>query len=343
MLKKYDVVTIGGAARDIIFFTDEGVVRENKGDLTRARLACFESGAKIKIEEASFCLGGGACNTVVAFSRLGLAAGVIAKTGRDKEAEKVVEDLREEGVDTNLIDQDKKLITGFSFIVGTGKNKEHTAFLYRGANDELQVNEPLLSKIKTKWVYVTSLSGNNWPLVLRNVTKYAQNSKYKPGAFKKSKGTKLAWNPGQTQIEAGKRGLEKFLGLVDVLILNKDEAMELAMSDTKNIKSEAQMRNAEFLLRTIQGWGPEVVVITCGEKGVHVIVGQQVYFKKAKKVKTVDTTGAGDAFGASFIAGLILFKSIERAMELAVVNSASVVTRVGAQAGLLRREDIADS
>ncbi|NQU78040.1 carbohydrate kinase family protein [Candidatus Falkowbacteria bacterium] len=347
MLKKFDVITIGGVARDVIFFTEEGRVVDNKSDLTKARLACFESGAKIIVDEANFSLGGGASNTAVAFARLGLKTGVIAKTGKDREAEKIIEEMQEEGVDTSFIDQTrllarhgKKTVTGFSFIVGTGKDMEHTAFLYRGANDELQVNEPLLSRIKTSWIYAASLSGNNWPLILRNVGKHVYNSKHKPGTFKKAKGVKFAWNPGQVQIEAGKRRLEKFLEVTDVLILNKDEATELVMSDTRNVKSEAQLKNTEFLLRTIQGWGPEIVVITSGEKGAHVIWNQQVYFHKAKKVKTKDTTGAGDAFGAGFVAGLELFKDTKKALELGILNGARVVTEVGAQEGLMRRDDI---
>lgn len=345
MLKKFDAVTIGGAARDVILFTEEGRIIENKSEPSCARLACFESGAKIKIKKAHFGLGGGAANTAVVFSRLGLKAGVIAKIGRDKEAEKVFEDLEREGVETGFLDQDKINVTGLSFILGiSGKEREHTIFAFRGANDGLQVNLPLLSKIKTKWFYICSLSGDNWPLILGNVTRVVRDSKYKPGSSKRAEGTRLAWNPGYAQIKGGKRGIEKYLDAVDVLLLNKDEAIELVISDTRNVKSEAQVKNVDFLLRTIQGWGPERVVITCGERGAYVISDQQIYFKKAKKVKTVDTTGAGDVFGASFVAGLLLFRNdISKALKLAVLNSAAVVTGMGAQAGLLRRSEIVSS
>ena len=49
----------------------------------------------------------------------------------------------------------------------------------------------------------------------------------------------------------------------------------------------------------------------------------------------------GDAFGSSFVAGLELYKGdIQKAMNLAARNSASVVSMLGAQAGLLRKKDI---
>ena len=63
-----------------------------------------------------------------------------------------------------------------------------------------------------------------------------------------------------------------------------------------------------------------------------------------------DRTGAGDAFGSGFIAGLMKAKSetksgvasfspesIERAIRFASANATSKVESVGAQAGLLRK------
>jgi len=60
-----------------------------------------------------------------------------------------------------------------------------------------------------------------------------------------------------------------------------------------------------------------------------------------KEKKRVDTTGVGDAFGSSFVAGLELYKgNIQKAMHLGVKNTASVVSQQGAQNGLLNKKDI---
>jgi sugar/nucleoside kinase (ribokinase family) len=54
----------------------------------------------------------------------------------------------------------------------------------------------------------------------------------------------------------------------------------------------------------------------------------------------VDRTGAGDAFASTIVAALALGESIETALTWAPINSMNVVQHLGAQAGLLRHEEI---
>ena len=54
----------------------------------------------------------------------------------------------------------------------------------------------------------------------------------------------------------------------------------------------------------------------------------------------VDSTGAGDAFGSGFVAGLMLGKPIEEAVEWGKKQAASVVEHIGAKKGLLTRDQI---
>lgn len=340
MTKKFNIITIGGATRDIIFYTADGEIVNNKKDLTREKLVCFESGAKVNIKEAYFSIGGGACNTAVSFARLGLKASALIRVGRDREGDKVAADLKMEGVDISLIEQDKKESTGFSFIVVSGKTKEHTAFLFRGANDNLQLARYKLEDLNTDWIYLSSLSGKDWLPVLKTAASRVLESKFPPGGWQKKQGIKFAWNPGLLQLQAGKDGLENFLQIVDVLVLNKDEALELVISGMQGSKTVSVLKRVEYLLKTIYSWGVGLVVITCGAEGAYIYDGDNVFFRKAPKVKRADTTGAGDSFGSSFVAGLILFDDIDKALELAIVNSTSVVTKIGAQAGLLTLREI---
>jgi ribokinase len=53
-----------------------------------------------------------------------------------------------------------------------------------------------------------------------------------------------------------------------------------------------------------------------------------------------DRTGAGDAFASTTVAALALGEPLEVALRWAPINSMSVVQKLGAQAGLLRREEI---
>ena len=55
----YDMITIGGATEDITFYTAEGLLINNKKDLTKQKLLAFEYGAKIKIDKSFSGFGGG--------------------------------------------------------------------------------------------------------------------------------------------------------------------------------------------------------------------------------------------------------------------------------------------
>jgi ribokinase len=54
----------------------------------------------------------------------------------------------------------------------------------------------------------------------------------------------------------------------------------------------------------------------------------------------VDRTGAGDAFASTFVVALATGKSIEEALRWAPINSMSVIQKVGAQAGLLKENEL---
>ena len=95
-------------------------------------------------------------------------------------------------------------------------------------------------------------------------------------------------------------------------------------------------------MRIIKDYGPKITVITSGRFGADVYDGEKFYHQDIlKEKKRVDTTGVGDAFGSTFTAGLKLFNGdIQKAMHLAVRNTASVIGKQGAQNGLLMKKNI---
>jgi sugar/nucleoside kinase (ribokinase family) len=325
--KIYDVISLGGATRDIIFYTDAGQIIKTPEDLTRQRLLGFEYGAKIISEKVFFGLGGGGCNTSVSFARLGLHNACWITVGNDREGDSTINDLKKEGVDTKYVQHDDKLSTGFSFITITEKSKDHVAFLYRGANNVSIFPKNASKIIKTNWLYVSSLASKTWQQNAQSIVRFINES-----------GTKLGWNPGENQLKAGKKKLSPVLKVTEVLFINKDEAIELVLSAGLKPK---QINNARELVKIIQGWGPKIVVITDGRKGAYVYDGGKVQLFKVIDKPVVDTTGAGDCFGSSFVAGMIRFKGdIEKAVYLCMLNTASLVQVTGAQGGLAYWKDI---
>ncbi len=323
----HDIVTIGGATRDIMFYTDEGRLVGNQADPLRQKLIGFEYGAKIKPVALYQVLGGGGCNTAVCFARLGLKTATFIRLGLDRDGDAIRADLVSEKVIPRFIERDKNYRTGMSFIVIQPKSGEHVAFLNRGANDQMLITQSELRRARTKWFYVCSLTGKYWQKSVQNICRYLEYHKK----------IKLAWNPGSTQIQKGHAGLARLLRRTAVFILNQDEATELVAS----AKHKGVRKDVWQLARIIKGWGPDIVDITRGDKGACVYDGKNRFFEKAISVRDVDTTGAGDAFGSTFVAGIIKYKkNLKRALRMAAVNSASVVGAVGAQTDLLYLKEL---
>ncbi len=314
---------------DITFYTKQGQLIDNRQDIFRQKLLAFEYGAKLKIDSAHSTFGGGAANVAVAAERLGLKSAAIFAVGNDDKGKRIIKNLKNQGVDTRFAQKIKGKMSGFSFLL-VGPGNEHIIFSHRAANSDLEIKRKNLEKIDSEYLYITSLSGE-WREVLRNV--FAANS---------GKKFKIAWNPGNIQLTQGQSLIRKFLKRTHIFIVNQDEATELVASDKKVMRNRRE--NAGFLskvknlLRVIKRYGPEIVVITRGKRGADVYDGNNFFHIKIKKEqKRVDTTGVGDAFGSSFVCGLKLYKGdIQKAMELGIKNTASVVSKQGAQNGLVK-------
>ncbi|MBU1130557.1 carbohydrate kinase family protein [Patescibacteria group bacterium] len=315
---KHNIITIGGSTEDIMFYTKEAVLVRNNKDILRQQLLGFEFGAKIVGEKVFFTYGGGGSNTAVNFSKLGLKTGVITAIGDDDNGQRIIKNFKNNKVSAANIQTIKKVPSGLSFIVNFSGTTEHVIFTYRSANNQLLISEKSLSKAKADWFYLASLSGPKWPANLKNIFEHSAKKKIKIG-----------WNPGASQLAKGYSSLKKYLQQTEVLILNKDEAIELVLS------SGYKTQNINQLLKYLKLMGPAVVAITQGAKGAAVCSGNQICSEKALPIQGINTTGAGDAFGSSLVAGLIIYKDLAKALKLAIHQSNYVIREIGAQKGLL--------
>lgn len=325
---KYDIITIGGATEDITLYTKEGVLVDNKDDILKQKLLAFEYGAKIKIDKTFTGFGGGAANAAVCCAFLGFKTAALIAVGDDERGMKIKRNLEKQGVDASMVQVVQGVESGFSFLL-VGQDNEHIVFSNRASNIKLTVNETDLENLKNaNWIYITSLYGQ-WQDILDRIFSVH--------------GLKVAWNPGNAQFDAGIAVLNKYFKKTKVLIVNKDEAIELVISDEQYKKKSIKfLKNIKNLLFIIQGWGPEIVVITNGKYGADAYNGVKIYHQDIlREKKRVDTTGVGDAFGSSFIAGFELYQgNIDKAMKLSIRNTASVISQQGAQNGLLKSAEI---
>ncbi len=321
---KNKITTIGGATRDIMFYTDDMILIDNKKDLLRQKLIAFEYGAKLYSKNVYLTFGGGGANTAISLASLGIKTQTILSVGSGSIGSHIINNMKKAGINIKLIQRNKKLNTGTSFIVNVGKNNEHVIFAYRGANSEINLSSKVVKKINTPWVYLTSLSDNFIPKLN---TLFSHCNK---------KNISIFWNPGSDQLKLGLKKLAKYFKKTTVLQVNRDEALELLYSLDKNTKSNIRQN-----IKKLHNYGQYLTVITDGPKGAYIYDGQKIYYQAALKRKGINTTGAGDSFGSALMAGIVKYKwDLNKALHLAILNSNSVIMKIGAQKGLLNVKDI---
>lgn len=305
-----DITCIGAATEDIFFFSDDFKIED------RNLLLPWKE--KFTVEGLERRLGGGAFNASVALSRLGLRAAFFGRVGDDPAGRLVREFLEKEGVSTEFLVTDPKVKTSTSALLS--KKGERTIVMYRGENDNLlETNPPWEKLLGAKWIFLTDLAGTNNDLLFEIVKQIGDRD------------VKLAYVPGQKELELGKEKLRPVLARTEILICNHYEAGKIL----------GEEKPLEETLRRFKELGVGTPVITLGKKGSAAYDGKRVYYQEATpKVEIVDATGAGDAFFSTFTAGIILGKTIPESLLLAAKNASSVITKVGGTDGLLTLEEL---
>lgn len=307
----WDLVTVGGVTVDLFLLIDPTnphfVFNSSLNELT------LKLGDKIVLDKAKFTVGGNASNVAVGIRRLGFKSSIFAEIGDDEFAHRILSTLKSEKVDTKKLKKGKDQ-TSFSIVLNYLSDR--TIFTEK----PIREHNFSFNNLKTEWIYLTSL-GEKWEETYKKVANLVKKQKIK-----------LAFNPGPAQIDSGLNSFSYILPLTEVLILNKDEATQIT-----NSKSQIP----EDLLFELKKLGPKIVVITDGENGSFAIDDKGNFFEQpAIKVRAVSPTGAGDAYSSGLMGALMLGKNLKEAMEWGTKNAASVVKLIGAQTGLLTREQI---
>lgn len=316
-MNKMDVIAIGTATRDIFLKTPDVKILKDPAHLTRlgfktGEAECFAFGSKIEVERPVFAIGGGAANAAVTFRRQGLKTAALVRVGKDIAGDAVLAQLKKERI-TPFVIQDKDLGTAYSTIL-LAPEGERTVLVYRGASEGLKRKEIPFSKLKARWAYIAP-GAIPFPLILETVKHL------------KKTGTKIAMNPSRYYLESHGSHLKPLLRDLDVVIVNREEAALL---------TGIAYSNERAIFRKFDELTPGIAVVTDGERGVKVSDGRYLYGAGVFKEKNlVDRTGAGDAFGAGFVAGLIKTEDINFAIRLGLANATSVIEEIGAQSGIL--------
>jgi sugar/nucleoside kinase (ribokinase family) len=149
----------------------------------------------------------------------------------------------------------------------------------------------------------------------------------------------LAFNPGTLQIEGKERLIFDLISVSEYLFVNKEEAEHLLYGNDINLPNEE--KDIKKLLFGLKSLGAKNVLITDSERGSFLNDRQDnSYHLDIVKVKVADKTGAGDGYNAGFIAAVLENKSLQDAMVWGTINSAGVIEKIGAESGLLKKDEL---
>ena len=278
-------------------------------DVTAVVGASIKQGVETRAQIST--QGGGAAANVASWLAIsGTPAHVIARVGDDAAGQTVLTELDKYGVSHS-----ETIVPGANtgvVIVLVDALGERTMFPDSGANSGLSLADlPPLDEITA--VY---LSG--YPLV---------NPNSRPGALDilravKERGLPVIFDPSTVGVllEVGLNQVREWLALVDVVILNEEEAHFLS---GKNNPVEAA---AELLKKT-----PLVVIKRGGNGALAQARGSGVVQIPAVETEVLDTTGAGDAFAAGFILAWANDGDLIDALKSGAALAAKCVSTLGAR------------
>jgi sugar/nucleoside kinase (ribokinase family) len=316
--KQLDVLSVGDVVTDafIRLLPDQEKIeygKDGQPDLS------IPFGLKIPYDFAEIIPGvGNSANAAVAFARLGFNSGLVSNVGGDDWGREILTTLHKQKVDSRFvhINPDKK--SNYHYVLWYKDDRtiliKHEVYDYRWPRFR-PIDVP-------KWIYFSSIS--------EHAMEYHDEIS---DWLDDHKGTKLAFQPGTFQINAGAHRLKRIYKQSEILAVNREEAVMISGGDHGDMHD---------LFNRLHDLGPRIVVISDGHKGAYASDGKNRYkmpiYPDPKP--PYDRTGAGDAFTSTFVAAIMHGADIPSALLWAPVNSMSVVQKVGAQAGLLSGAEI---
>lgn len=314
-----EIICIGSCSQDIFFPSDEYTVFETPEDITSKSKAAFEIGGKFRVPDRYEAIGGVAANVSIGLARLGIRSGCYTHIGQDALGDWAIDTLAAEAVSTAYVDREAGIKTDLSAIVVLMKSGDRIIFHNRDANERLVVDPKRLSG--ASWIFMSSLNGA-WQKNVAAITKYLDAS-----------GAKFALNPGQHNLKEDPSLILSLIARASVLMLNKDEAIELLMHEAGI--DQDRLDDERYLMETLLKKGAKTIGLTDGVRGAWATDGTEFLHAPIHVLgAVVDSTGAGDAFASGFLASRMHAEPLSLSLVTGILNSGGVVAHYGAIEGL---------
>ena len=315
MSKKFDVYGIGNALVDIVTEVDEEFFVKNeveKGVMTlvdeKRQLQLMKA---IDMKKSRMSAGGSAANTVIGVNQFGGKSFYSCLVAHDDLGKFFLEDLKRNGVETNLAYEQSPQGHSGRCLVMTTPDADRTMSTFLGASSFMsveQVDEKAIAN--STYVYLEGylVASPKGTQALMEAKRIAEKNKVH---------TALTFSD-PNMLRFFSKNFEEVIGAsVDLLFCNEEEA--LMFSETDNL-DEAREKLKQAAKR---------FVITLGANGALIFDGDTFIEIEPYKVKALDTNGAGDMFAGAFLYGITHGHSYAEAGKIASLASSRVVSQFG--------------
>jgi sugar/nucleoside kinase (ribokinase family) len=273
-----------------------------------------ERGRLVLAERMELHTGGCAVNTAIALAKLGLSAGVIGKVGQDGFGDFILSKLRRYGLEVSGVKQTPEANTSATMVL-VEPDGERRFIHYLGANADLveeDVDWRLIEESRILHIagslVMPGIDGRPTADILRRA---------RQGGVITALDT--VWDAAGRWLEL----IEPCLPHIDYFLPSLEEARMIA-------SCHAPSEIAQFFL----DHGVGVVALKMGEEGCYLRSPNEELQIPAYDVVGIDTTGAGDAFVAGFLTGLVKGWDLKRIGYLANAVGALCITAMGATTGV---------
>jgi ribokinase len=261
--------------------------------------------------------GGKGANQAVAVARLGGRVAMIGAVGNDDRGRQLVEQIRAEGVNVDHVRRIDNVQTGAA-VIHVDAHAEKQILAIMGANRSLTASDVERACAQLQRTKVVLLQLEVQLECVKAAFKWARVV-----------GARTVLDPAPAV-----RLPNDLLSLVDVIKPNSGEA---AVLTGINVTGRDSARKAA---RKLLASGVGAIAIQAGEEGNLLVSKDDEHWLPRIKVKAVDATGAGDAFAGTLALYLARGRSLIEAATLANAAAALKTTKLGAQTGLPREEDV---
>ncbi len=272
-------------------------------------------GETIQGEDLATIPGGKGANQAVAAARLGADVAMVGCVGADAFGSMLIENLKRNHVDTKRVLRDGSAATGTAIIV-VDSNGENSIILSPGAN----------GRIKSRDIEQGALMGAKLLLLQFEIP---MDAVVHAARLAKEQKVKVIVNPAPARDMP-----DELLKYTDYLLPNETE---LALLTGKDMNDKASL---EAAAQSLVKRGVPNVIVTLGGRGALIVTRLRKKYVSSYKVRTVDTTGAGDAFIGGLAFALTNRKSLEDAVQYGCACGALATTKFGAQPSLPTAEEV---